>query len=283
MSQLERFAERYELVPEVLRRWLVEAMVLGAAADGHIDRREMDEIAVLVSSQADFDDIEEGELHALLRVAVEGLRRDGFVPRVHALAGALSRYAHRVLAFRVATRVAFADGVVLEDEIGLLREMQRVFGISENDVARALDAAQAAGSSIPVDVEPVEAYLDVLMMGASVDGEVNDGEMAFIIAFILDRPELDALDGELLRGYIERNVTRFSSWDERRARIAELRDELPLAEHRQNAWSLALGVVMARGQAHDGEREFLSLMHAALQMDETLSVLAGDFDVEGGL
>lgn len=280
MTQLERFAERYELVPELLRRWLVEAMVLGAAADGHIDSRETDEIAVLVSSHADFDDIEEGELHGLLRVAVEGLRRDGFVPRVHALAGALTRYAHRVLAFRVATRVAFADGRVLEDEIGLLREMQRVFGVSETDVSRALDDAQAARSPVPLDVEPVEAYLDVLMMGASVDGKVDDGEMAFIIAFILGRPELDALDGALLRSYIERNVTRFSSWDERRARIAELRDELPLAEHRQNAWSLALGIVMAHGKARDGGREFLSLMHEALEVGLALSVLAGDFDHE---
>lgn len=280
MTQLDRFAERYEMVPEQLRRWLVEAMVLGAAADGEISRRETDEIALVVSTQSDFDDIERGELQSLLRTAVEGLRRDGFVPRVHAMAGALPRYAHRVLAFRAATRVAWANGRIHAEEIGLLREMQAVFGISENDVASAIEDAQNARSYVPEAVEPVEAYLDCLLMGASIDGKLGDAELATIIAFILGRPELDAIDGSLLNDYIRRNAERFSDEQERAERIRQIADELPMAEHRENAWGLAFGIVTAGGSISSAQRDFLELLELSLDMETTRSVLAGDFEGE---
>lgn len=277
MPQLERFAERYEIVPEQLRRWLVEAMVLGAAADGEIDQRETDEIALVVSTQPHFEQIEPGELSALLRTAVEGLRRDGFVPRVYAMAGALPRYAHRVLAFRAAARVAMAKSQINGDEIGLLREMQDVFGITEPDVARAIEDAQGSGSYVPNELEPIEAYLDCLLMGASADGEIDDSELATIIAFILERPVLAALDGDLLHDYIRRNGVRFSKEEARVQRIAELADELPFAEHRENAWGLAFAIVTASGSICESERVFLEQLEEALDMETTRSVLAGDF------
>lgn len=281
MTQLERFAERYELSPSLLRRWLVEAMVLGAAADGAIDKREGDEIALLVSTYADFADIERGELQASLRGAVEGIRRDGFIPRVHAMSGALTRYAHRVLAFRVATRVAMADGRISADELGLLREMQAVFGITESDVARAIEDAQAGGASVPSEMEPIEAYLDCLMMAASCDGALADEELALIIAFMMGRPELEALDGDMLRDYISVNAQRFADESERLDRLALIGDDLPLPEHRENAWALAVEMVAADGMYRAEEQRFLERLEEALTMDETRAALAGDLDLEG--
>lgn len=280
MSQLDRFADRYELPAHQLRRWLVEAMVLGAAADGHFGRRESQEIALLVSTEASFVAIEPGELQETLRDAMEALRRDGFVPRLFALAGALPRYAHRVLAFRAAVRVAMANGVIQEEEIGLLREMQRVFGITEQDVARAFEDSGEAGNAVPSDVEPIEAYLDCMLMAAACDAEVDDHELATIIAFVISRPELETLDGDMLRGYIAKNAQTFTSSSNRNARLESLIDDLQLPEHRENAWGLAIQVVSSDKELNSKEREFLTLLERALDMDSTRSTIVGEGPTE---
>ena len=44
MREIDKFARRHGSEVEELRRWLVEAMVLGAAADGTIDRKESERI-----------------------------------------------------------------------------------------------------------------------------------------------------------------------------------------------------------------------------------------------
>lgn len=278
MSQIERFAQRYDLSPDRLRRWLVEAMVLGAAADGNVDRRESEEIVHIVTTQADFAELNAGELQSTLNDSVESLRRDGFRPRVHALAGALPRYAHRVLAFRVALQVAFADGRINDDEFGLLREMQAVLGIAEGDVALAVEDAQAEhGDVVPRQLEPIEAYLDCMLMAAAVDGELQDEELATIIAFIIDREEFDALDGELIRGYIDENANRFTSTREVERRLDTLRDDCPLPEQRENAWALAAQVVAADGEVGDDEKRLLRQLHEALELDQAREEIAGRF------
>lgn len=280
MSQLERFADRYELPADHLRRWLVEAMVLGASADGRVGRRESEEIALLVSTEAAFTAIEPGELHDTLRGAMDALRRDGFIPRVHALAGALSRYAHRVLAFRAALRVAIANGAIVAEEIGLLREMQSVFGITEADVARAFEDAQDGVNPVPSVVEPVEAYLDCMLMAAACDGEVSDHEFAAIIAFVISRPELESLDGELLNRYIAQNAQTFTSAAARQERLMSLADDLALPEQRENAWGLAIQVVSSDSKLNAREREFLAALEDALDMETTRLAIAGEFPTE---
>lgn len=280
MSQLERFADRYELPAHQLRRWLVEAMVLGAAADGNIGRREGEEIALLVSTEAAFAEVEPGELQETLRSTMEALRRDGFVPRVHALAGALPRYAHRVLAFRAAVRVAMANGSIQPEEIGLLREMQGVFGITENDVGRAFEDSDQAGNAVPSAVEPIEAYLDCMLMAAACDGQVSDHEHATIVAFVISRPELEALDGGLLQDYIAKNAQTFTSSSARTARLENLVNDLPLPEHRENAWGLAIQVVSSDSDLNAKERAFLSALEEALDMESTRSTLVGELATE---
>lgn len=280
MTQLERFAEQHQLVPEHLRRWLIEAMVLGASADGAVDRREAEEIALLAATKLDFEDLESGEFQRYLSDAFEGLRRDGFVPRVHALAGALPRYVHRVLAFRVATKMAFANGRVSAEEIGLLQEMQSVFGIVESDVARAIEDAQTQGTSLPDEVEPVEAYLDCLLMAASASGGMSDLSFATIIAFIMERDEFEALSGDMLRDYIRRNMEMFATPEARRARLRTIADAMPFAEHRETAWGLVFSLVAASGTMSEAEHAFLEAMDDAFDMERTRRALAGDFEFE---
>ena len=276
MPNITRFAQRFDASPDELRRWLIEAMILGAGADGHFHRRESEEIISVVSSHAAFAGMDSESLQNALTRSVEALRADGFVPRVHALAGALPRYAHRVLAFRAATRVAFADGKLSEGELGLLRELQEVLGIVETDVARAIEDAQSPNASpLPSSVEPIEAYLDVMLMASAMDGVMQDEELATIIAFIMQRPEFDNLDGDILRDYIDRNAHHYRSDQAVGQRLRSLPDDLPLAEHRENAWSLAVQVVVADGSITEDERQFLHALRLTLDLDEARAELAG--------
>jgi uncharacterized membrane protein YebE (DUF533 family) len=54
MREIDKFARRHGSEVEELRRWLVEAMVLGAAADGTIDRKESERIVEEIATRPEF-------------------------------------------------------------------------------------------------------------------------------------------------------------------------------------------------------------------------------------
>lgn len=269
MSELERFAQRHSAETDLLRRWLIEAMVIGAAADGEIDDRESEEIYRIVSNHASFTGLGTEELRTILQRSLSAVIEDGFVPRLYALNGALRRYAHRVLAFRAAVRVAVADGRVNEEEFGLLREMQKILGIVDGDVARAFEDAQSSSATpVPDTIEPVETYLDVLLMMAAADGEVSDEELATIIAFILVRDEFDGIDVDVLREYIHTNLRYFTDAKNVESRLDVMIDDVPLPEQRENAYGLAISVAIVDGDMDDSERILLKRIRRALEIDE---------------
>lgn len=269
MSELDKFAERYEADSTHVRRWVIEAMVLGAAADGEFDRRESDEIIRVVSENAEFIGMGMDALRDDLERAFEGMVKDGVPVRLHALAGALPRYAHRVLAFRCATKIAFANGELATGEIDFLRQMQKVLGITEADVTRAFDEAQdpTAMDALPQEIEPVEAYLDCLLMGAAADKELRDEELAAIIAFVISRPEFDGIEEDHLRDYINARLRAFASGGTA-ARLEQLIGDLVSVSERENAYGLAVSIALADGELAPEERAFLVQLRRALDLDE---------------
>lgn len=274
MSELERFAQRHSAETDTLRRWLIEAMVIGAAADGEIDERESDEIYRIVSNHAQFTGLGTAELRTGLERSLTAIVEDGFVPRLYALNGALRRYAHRVLAFRAAVRVAVADGRVNEEEFGLLREMQKILGIVDGDVARAFEDAQLeTATPVPETIEPVETYLDCLLMMAAADGHVSDEELAAIIAFILVRQEFEGIDVDVLREYIHSNLRYFTDADNVERRLDVLIDDAPLPEQRENAYGLAISIAVVDGDIGEAERILLKRLRRALGIDEARAEL----------
>lgn len=269
MSDLDKFAERYEVDVEHVRRWVIEAMVLGAVADGEFDRRESDEIIRVISAHTEFIGLDADELRNGLERAFEGVVADGFAVRLHALAGALPRYANRVLAFRCAVKVAYANGVLAADEIAFLRQMQSTLGISESDVQRAFDEAQDAGhmSAVPTSIEPVEAYLDCLLMAAAADKELRDEELATIIAFVISREEFAGLEEDHLRDYINERLRTFATGGTAR-RLQTLGADLPTVEQRENAYGLAVSMALADGELAVEEKTFLIQLRRSLELDE---------------
>jgi tellurite resistance protein len=269
MSDLENFASRHELDVAHVRRWVLEAMVLGAISDGEFDRRESDEIVRAIGKNAAFVGMDADELRGHLERAFEGIASDGFPARVHALAGALPTYANRVLAFRCATKVAFANGQLANQEIAFLRELQRTLGITEGDVTRAFDAAQDADGMnvVPPSIDPVEAYLDTLLMAAAADRELRDEELATLIAFVIERDEFDGIGEDALREYIYGRLQEFSSGGTPK-RLDALTDELPGVEERENAYGLAVSMALSDGELAEEERVFLVALRNALDLDD---------------
>lgn len=268
MSELEKFAERYSVDLHDLRRWLIEAMVLGAVADGEFDSRESERIIEVIASHSEFTGMDAAELRGDLDAAFHGIVSDGFHVRLHALAGALPRYVHRVLAFRAAVAVAFANGRLDSDEFSFLRQMQKVLGIAEADIARAFEEMQSLGRvGIPAEVAPVECYLDCLLMAAAADGQLAEEELATIIAFVISREEFEGIDEDRLRQYINSRLEEFADGgiDER---LEQLTDELLDPMERENAYGLAAAMAVVDGDFAPAEKRFLQKLQAALSIDE---------------
>lgn len=265
--QLDRYAQRYEVDVHELRRWLIESMVLAATADGTFDQAESDQIVNVIAAQAEFVGMDGPELRRDLEQSFAAVVADGAHVRIAALAAALPRYAHRVLAFRVAARVTSASGGLNPDELGFLRELQRVLGVAEADVARAVEDAQTpAAVALPSKVEPVEAYLDCLLMAAACDSRFGDSELSTVIAFVISRNEFDGLEEDQIRRYIRQQLDLFSHGGIDH-RLAELPAELPTIVERQNAYGLAVSMCIADGAITSSEREFLMRLENALDLD----------------
>lgn len=267
MTDLDKFAQRTRGDVRHLRKWIIEAMVLGAVSDGEFDRRESESIIGIIASHAEFTGINAEELRGDLERAFEAVVADGFHVRLHALAAALPDYPHRVLAFRAAVVVAFANGRLETDEFTFLRQMQKVLTIAEVDVQRAFEDAQLdEAPPIPNEVEPVDAYLDCLLMAAAADNEIRDEELATIIAFVLSREEFDGLDEDQLRDYINQRLRLFAGGGTQE-RLEELIADLPNTETRENAYGLAVAMTFSDGELAPEERSFLIRLRMALDLD----------------
>lgn len=275
MAELQKFAARHDASPETVRRWIVESMLLGAVADGEIDHRESEAIISEILIRPELHGMDRDELRRDLEWAWRGLEADGFQARMHALAGALPRYAHRVLAFRGAVVVALADGKLVDDELGFLRQMQRVLGIVEADVVRAFDDAEGGGLAIPEEVEPIEAYLDVLLLAAAADGAITLDERVLLQAFVAERAEFDGLAPEMLAQYLTTELERYAR-EGAGPRLLTLAEDLPDPIHRLNAYGLAEDMALADGDLDEAELSLLRQLALVLDLDGARLAVAGD-------
>lgn len=262
---IEKFAERFQTNPIELRKWLVEAMVLGAVSDGAFDARETEAVLGVIRRAPEFAGMDSAELRSILENCVDAILHDGFNVRIHALAGALPRYANRVFAFRAAAFVAFANGKLENDELSLLKQLQKTLGITEADVAQAIEDVQAGGGTAPDEVEPVDAYLDCLLMAAAADRELRDEELATVIAFVITRQEFAGLDEDHLHDFIQQRLGQFARGGSA-SRLGTIAGELPSVEHRENAYGLAVAMCVSDQELAPSESAFLADLADALDL-----------------
>ncbi len=129
---------------------LFETMILAAAADGAVDKIEVEEIYRRVFERPEFHGIEKDDLksaieHAARRVA-EAHSLEHILPSI---VDRLPDKASRELAFGLAASVIVADGRTPSSELNILKALQDMFDLSEEDVARLFETAQTHGEFPP--------------------------------------------------------------------------------------------------------------------------------------
>ncbi|HET7788399.1 MAG TPA: tellurite resistance TerB family protein [Myxococcales bacterium] len=129
---------------------MFETMVLAAAADGAIDKVELEAIYRLVFERPEFhgihaDDLRKAIEHAARRVA-EAHSLEHILPSI---VDRLPDKESRELAFGLACAVIVADGNLPPVELNILKALQDMFDLTEEDVARLFETAQARGQFPP--------------------------------------------------------------------------------------------------------------------------------------
>lgn len=133
---------------------LFETMILAAAADGRVAKAEIEEIYRRVFERPEFhgihaDDLRKAIEHAAARVA-EAHSLDHILPSI---ADRLTDKPSRELAFGLAASVAVADNRTPPAEIRILKALQDMLDISDDDVARLFETAQSHGQFPPTAVD----------------------------------------------------------------------------------------------------------------------------------
>jgi uncharacterized tellurite resistance protein B-like protein len=129
---------------------LFETMILAAAADGNVDRVEVEEIYRQVFERPEFhgihaDDLKAAIEHAAKRVA-EAHSLEHILPSI---VDRLPDKASRELAFGLAASVVVADGRAPPEELSILKALQDMFDLTEDEVARLFETAQRHGQFPP--------------------------------------------------------------------------------------------------------------------------------------
>jgi uncharacterized tellurite resistance protein B-like protein len=129
---------------------LFETMILAAAADGAVERVEVEEIYRQVFERPEFhgihaDDLKKAIEHAAKRVA-EAHSLEHILPSI---VDRLPDKASRELAFGLAASIAIADGKTPPAELEILKALQDMFDLTEQDVERLFETAQQHGAFPP--------------------------------------------------------------------------------------------------------------------------------------
>ena len=126
---------------------LMDAMILGATADGHVSKLEKDALLRRVGERPEFEGTKIEELTDLIEGSVFRLSKTHSLDDVMAsLRTRLPDHKNRLLAFGLATAVALADQRATKQEMGLLKTLQAGLGISEEEVTRIIEVVEDGSS-----------------------------------------------------------------------------------------------------------------------------------------
>ncbi len=125
-----------EALGEPLERLYAETMVLVSAADGTINPNELKTALENMAADPVFQDVPLESAERLLTDAVQALANEGLPTRLAVLATGLTTHAQRLKAYRLAVRVAHADGAPAPSAQKVLDLLQATFGLADDEVAR---------------------------------------------------------------------------------------------------------------------------------------------------
>jgi uncharacterized tellurite resistance protein B-like protein len=129
---------------------LFETMILAAAADGAVERVEVEAIYRLVFERPEFHGIHAADLKTAIEHAAKRLSEAHSLEHIlPSIVDRLPDRASKELAFGLAAAVVVSDGRTPPSELNILKALQDMFDLTEEDVARLFETAQAHGQFPP--------------------------------------------------------------------------------------------------------------------------------------
>ena len=123
---------------------LFETMILVAGADGTVTRDEVEEIYRRVFERPEFKGIQAKDLKDAIGHAAKQVAKAKDISQIlESLAVRLPDGEGRRLAFGLAASVAMADRKTHPTELAVLKALQGVFQIPDDDVVRLFEAAES--------------------------------------------------------------------------------------------------------------------------------------------
>jgi len=269
------------LKPNDPRRFLIEAMIGAAHADGSVDPREMAVLENQVANHPLFQGLGSTASRTLVELSTDAIKFAGSaLGRAPAIAKGLPARIHRLAAYGMAAEVAAADDVMHQGELSFLEGLRIALRISPLESGQIINAARAhqlgeylndrflrVKNLIPVAAE-------VFALRALARGMAND-EMRFKVRdFFCAIPDLqlttDELDSELYRAFRRPRPADAQVFGE----LAQVAQSLPDPVDRY--WMVVYTLVAEIPATVPSWRviPFLGVMQAAFQITDTDMELA---------
>ncbi len=269
------------LRPNDPRRFLIEAMIGAAHADGSVDPREIAVLEHQVAHHPLFQGLGANASRTLIELSTDAIKFAGSaLGRVPAIAKGLPARIHRLAAYGMAAEVAAADDVMHQGEISFLEGLRIALRISPLESGQIVNAARAHQLQDYLDdrylrvknLIPVAA--EVFALRALARGLGNDEQRFKVRDFFSAIPDLqlttDELDSELYRAFRRQRPADAQVFSE----LARVAQSLPDPVDRY--WMVVYTLVAEIPATVPSWRviPFLGVMQAAFQITDTDMELA---------
>ena len=114
------------------------AVYLVHAADGEVKREESAQLATLLRKLSG-DSMDPPDVEHTIGVLAETLERDGYDACFARVGAAIDTPALRLATFKLAVGAALVDGVLAEEEAGVVTRLAHVCGLTDDDAERIVE------------------------------------------------------------------------------------------------------------------------------------------------
>lgn len=242
---------------------LIESMLLAAIADGNISDGEMQTLLRRVIERPEFEGTQAAELNALVEDSVRRLAGSRDLASIlQSLRERLPDHKNRMLAFGLASAVAFADNRATRSELGLLKTIQAALGISEEEVAQIIDVVEKGGSLSEALGDSLERlYAEVMVLVSAADGQLHAAEARALVESFAADPLFHEVSPERAQAFVSESVEALAT-EGLPKRLTVLAHGLSSHPHRVRAFRLAMRIANASGHPSTAELRILDLLQA---------------------
>lgn len=242
---------------------LIESMLLAAIADGNISDHEMQTLLRRVMERPEFEGTQAPELNSLVEESVRRLAGSKDLASIlQSLRERLPDHKNRMLAFGLASAVAFADNRATRSELGLLKTIQAALGISEEEVATIIDVVEKGGSLAEALGDSLERlYAEVMVLVSAADGQLHAAEARALVESFAADPLFHDVSPERAQAFVTESVEALAT-EGLPKRLTILAHGLSTHAHRLRAFRLAMRIANASGRPSTAELRILDLLQA---------------------